>query len=94
MEETQFNTLEEIPRYQPPNPHNFDKLTLAKKKKEVQAAIQDYPNVPPSMIEMAWDLIASNPQEEIDDIIKNGRWEKADKKQRPTGGEFKCLTIE
>ena len=46
------------------------------------------------MIEMAWDLIASNPQEEIDDIIKNGRWEKADKKQRPTGGEFKCLTIE
>jgi hypothetical protein len=91
---SEFNSIDEMPRYEAPNPFNHDKLTLAKRKKEVEAAAKDYPNVPPSMIEMAWDLIASNDESTINDIINNGKWEAAPKKERITGGVAKSIVIE
>jgi hypothetical protein len=90
----EFNSIEEMPRYEAPNPFKYDNLTLAKRKKDVEAASRDYPNVPPSMIEMAWDLIQNNPEEEIVDIINNGKWEKAPKKERQAGGVVKSMIIE
>lgn len=95
MSDTQeFSTIEEMPRYKAANPFNYDNLTLAKRKKEVDAACKDYPNVPASMIEMGWDLVQNNPEAEIDDIINNSKWENAPKKERPTGGVAKSILIE
>ena len=37
--------------------------------------------MPPSIIEMAWDLIQTNPKDEIDDIINNNKWANAPKKK-------------
>lgn len=91
---TEFSTIDEMPRYEAPNPFNYDNLTLAKRKKEVETASRDYPNVPQSMIEMAWDLIQNNPEAEIDDIINHSKWEKAPKKERQTGGVVKSMIIE
>jgi hypothetical protein len=90
---TEFSTIDEMPRYQRDEPFNYDNLTLAKRKKEIDAAAKDYPNVPPSMIEMAWDLIQNNTDEMINDIITSGKWEKASKKERPTCGVAKSLEI-
>lgn len=95
MTDTQeFNTIDEIPRYQPSNPYKYDNLTLAKRKQQVDAACKDYPNVSPNMIEMAWDLIQNKPEAEINDIINNGTWEKADKKTRDTCGVAQNIVIE
>lgn len=90
---TEFSTIDEMPRYQHEDPFNYDNLTLAKRKKEIEAAAKDYPNVPPSMIEMAWDLIQNNTEEMINDIINSGKWEKASKKERATCGVAKSLEI-
>ena len=91
---SQFSSIQEMPRYQATNPFNYDKLTLGTRKREVNEAMKDYPNVPPSMIEMAWDLIHNNPQETIDDIISTGKWEKAARKERPNGGVLQSVLIE
>lgn len=81
-----------IPRHKPSNPYNYDDLTLATKRKEVTAASKDYPNVPCSMIEMAWDLVKNTAN--IDEIIKNGEWSNAEPKARPEGGVYQNITIE
>jgi hypothetical protein len=89
-----YESIEEIPRYKASNPFNYDNLTLAKRKTEVNAALKDYPNMPPSVIEMAWDIIQTNPKDEIDDIINNNKWANAPKKERPNAGTYKTMTIE
>ena len=43
---------------------------------------------------MAWDLIQTNPKDEIDDIINNNKWANAPKKERPNAGTYKNMTIE
>ena len=94
MSEIVSTEFSDIPRYKASNPFNYDNLTIAHRKKEIEAAIKDYPNVPPHTIEMAWDLIQNNPKEEMDEIINTGRWEKAPKKERPVGGTLKSIVIE
>jgi hypothetical protein len=94
MTDCSFTSIDEMPRYEAPNPFKYDNLTLAKRKKEVEAAFRDYPHVPPSMIEMAWDLIQNNSEEEIADIINSGKWSNAPKKERATGGVVKSMVIE
>ena len=44
-----YESIEEIPRHKASNPFNYDNLTLAKRKTEVNAALKDYPNpqIPP-----------------------------------------------
>lgn len=94
MSEIVSTEFSDIPRYKASNPFNYDNLTIAHRKKEIEAAIKDYPNVPSHTIEMAWDLIQNNPKEEMDEIINTGRWEKAPKKERALGGTLKSIVIE
>ena len=94
MSEIVSTEFSDIPRYKASNPFNYDNLTIAHRKKEIEAAIKDYPNVPSHTIEMAWDLIQNNPKEEMDEIINTGRWEKAPKKERAVGGTLKSIVIE
>ena len=94
MSEIVSTEFSDIPRYKASNPFNYDNLTIAHRKKEIEAAIKDYPNVPSHTIEMAWDLIQNNPKEEMDEIINTGRWEKAPKKERALGGTLKNIVIE
>jgi hypothetical protein len=89
-----YNSIDEIPRHKPSNPQNFTEEQIARRTREVKAAFIDYPNVPQSVIEMAWNVIEGTPKEEMEDIIKTNRWANAPKKERPQGGSYKCMTIE
>ena len=78
-----YMSEEEIPRAKQSNPYNYSNLELADKEKQIKAAMRDYPNLPPSMIDMAYDVVRNTPN--IDEIIKNGEWEKKSPKQRVLG---------
>ena len=75
-----YMSEEEIPRATPSNPFKYSNLELADKEKQIKAAIRDYPNLPPSMIDMAYDLVKNTPN--IDEIIETGAWEKMKPKER------------
>lgn len=79
-----------IPHYKPNNPLHFSDLQLAKRKRDVSAAERDYPHLPPAWIEMAWDLIESDPQN-IE--AKIAEWSRTEPKQRQFGGAVKCMEI-
>ena len=89
----QMNVEENIPRYEEPNPFNYDALELAKRKKAVNDAVKDYPNLPPLWIEWMYDLIRQKPVDEVRRIIINREWETAPK-ERTQAGSIICMTIE
>ena len=73
--------LEDLPRATPSNPLNFDELTLARREREIALIMKDYPNVPPKMIETAWDYVAtSKSEEEAFEQIK--KWDETPPKKR------------
>jgi len=74
---------EEIPRATQSNPFKYSNLDLADKEKQIKAALKDYPNLPPSMIDMAYDVVKNTPN--IDEIIETGAWEKLNPKERVLG---------
>lgn len=70
------NVLEEIPRHQPENPFKYSKLQLAERSKTLKAMERDYPNVPPGWLEMVYDFVSNTPEEEVNNIIESGSWER------------------
>lgn len=84
-----LTTLEkEIPRYEEPNPLNYTNLELAKRKKSINDALKDYPNLPAKWIEWVYDLIENKPPDEVKQIINEGLWEKK-LQERDLGGIIK-----
>jgi hypothetical protein len=83
-----------IPRYEKPNPHNYTNLELAEKDKIMRVAEKEYPNQSPKIIELLYDMITKQKtQEEVNEIINKGLWEKKSSIVRPTGGTFKTMEI-
>ena len=89
----EYTSIDEIPRYQAPNPYNYDELTLAKRATEIKAAMKDYPMLSEHTIAMAWDTTNSLGEERMTQIIKNKEWEKK-REDRPKAGAYATVTIE
>jgi len=78
----------EFPRYEEPNHFNYTNLELAKRKKAINDALKDYPNLPAKWIEWVYDLIENKPADEVKKIINEGLWEKK-LQERDLGGLIK-----
>ena len=64
-----------IPRHVPENPYNYTKLELAERKKTLQLMQADYPNLPFGWLEMVYDFNKNTPEEEVINIINEGKFE-------------------
>jgi hypothetical protein len=64
-----------LPKYEAPNPYNYSKIQMAKRKRDIKAMINDYPNVNAMWCEWLYDVIENTPPEEVEEIIKSGAWE-------------------
>lgn len=69
------NHVDNIPRHKPDNPFNYTKMQLAQRSKAIKDAEKDYPNIPPSWIEMMYDVVENKSKEEVEEIINSGAWE-------------------
>ena len=76
---------QEFPRYEEVNHFDYTNLELAKRKKAINDALKDYPNLPGKWIEWIYDLIEEKPADEVKQIINEGLWEKK-LKERDLGG--------
>ena len=56
--------------------------------------IKDYPNLPPSWIDMVYDYWKHTPTEEVNEIINSGKWENKGMFSNAQGGVINCMTIE
>lgn len=61
-------SLEDLPRYERPNPFNYDDETLAKKDKEVLDLMKLYPKQDRALIEQIWDMTYKMNAEEWDEF--------------------------
>lgn len=76
----------ELPKYEAPNPYNYTKVQLAKRKKDIKAMIRDFPTVSPMWCEWIYDVIENTPKEEVEKIINEGLWEGPSKFSKAQGG--------
>lgn len=67
---SEITNLDEIPRHTPSNPYDLTEEQIARRNREVKAAINDFPNIPQFYIEHAWSLIETKKQEELDEMLK------------------------
>ena len=75
MNENDIVNDTEIPRHVPENPYNYTKLELAERKKTLQLMQADYPNLPFGWLEMVYDFNKNTPEEEVINIINEGKFE-------------------
>jgi len=64
-----------VRRHVPENPYNYTKLELAERKKALIDMHRDYPTLPVSWLEMVYDFNKNTPEDEVNAIINEGRWE-------------------
>lgn len=67
--------VDNIPRHKSENPFNYTKMQLAHRSKAIKDAEKDYPGIPPTWIEMMYDVVENKSKEEIEEIINSGAWE-------------------
>jgi hypothetical protein len=76
------------------NACGFDDATLRRRDNELKELQKLYPNMCPSMLELAWNFCEFTPKEEQDRIIKEKTFE-GKPKPRMMGGTIKsAMTIE
>jgi hypothetical protein len=83
----------DLPTYETPNPYNYTKVQLAKRKKDIKAMIRDYPTVPPMWCDWLWDVIENTPKEEVEKIINEGLWEVPSKFDKAPGGVLNTVEV-
>lgn len=91
---TDETTVQEIPRYEMPNPFNYTEQQKSVRAKAIRDAIKDYPNVSPMWIEWIYDVIQNKDPEEVQRIMDNNEWDVPPEKQHDQGGVVKSLVIE
>ena len=62
-------TLDSLPRHKPSNPYHLTEEQIARRNRDVKAAANDYPNVPPYFIEHAWSLVETKSKEELEAML-------------------------
>ena len=84
----------ELPRYEAPNPYNYNPIQMAKRKRDIKAMIIDYPSVNPMWCEWMYDIIENMPPDEVNDIIMKGLWEGPSKlHSKATSGVFNTVEV-
>jgi hypothetical protein len=83
----------ELPKYENPNPYNYTKVQLAKRKKDIKAMIRDFPTVSPMWCEWIYDVIENTPKEEVEKIINEGLWEGPSKFSKAQGGILHTVEV-
>ena len=78
--------IADIPRHKPSNPRGYDKLTIARRKRDLEAMGRHYPDCNPFWLELVWDFHESKTPEEINKIIEDGVFEAPPTIKRETGG--------
>jgi len=73
--------MDNIPRHKQENPFDYSDLELAKRKKAILDASRDYPHLPPSWVEMAYDIVENNEFEELKEKVNS-----SEPKIRENGG--------
>ncbi len=73
-------------RYKESNPYNYSDLDLQKRKIQLKAAKDMYPNLPDEWIAMAYDVITNKTEEEVNEIIETKAYENYERKERVLGG--------
>lgn len=77
------------------NACGFDDATLRRRDNELKELQKLYPDMCPSLLELAWNFCEFTPKEEQDKIIAEKRWEGKPVKKRMMGGTIKnAMTIE
>ena len=77
------------------NACGFDDATLRRRDNELKELQKLYPNMCPSLLELAWNFCEFTPKEEQDKIIKEKLWEGKPVKERMMGGTIKnAMSIE
>ena len=69
-------SIDDIPRYEEPNPYNYTALQKEVREKELDKFEVKYPNIPTKWIEWVFDMINNRPIEETRAIINSGELEK------------------
>ena len=77
-------TNQSVPRHKPENPFKYTSLQLAQRSKALKDMERDYPNLPYAWLELAYDFVANEDENKINDIINSGAWET-----RPLSAEEK-----
>ena len=88
----EYSSIQEFPRRERYNPHNFTEEQLARRDLEVIEAKKNHPTVPEKWLEWMWDIVETKSKEELDDIVNNKKWEKP-VKHRITEGVSKSLEV-
>lgn len=84
----------EIPRHTQTNLYNYTKVEQSQRKKALIDIERDFPLVPKLWAEWMYDVIGHMPQEEVEEIINKGLWEKPSKKYgEAPGGTIKCAEV-
>ncbi len=71
------------------NACGFDDATLRRRDNELKELERLYPNMCPSLLELAWNFCEYTPKEEQDRIIAEKRFEAKPVKKREMGGTIK-----
>jgi hypothetical protein len=83
-----------LPKYEAPNPYNYTKVQLAKRKVAIKAMIRDFPNVSPMWCNWMYDIIENTPPEEVESIINEGKWEVPSKLfSKALGGTINSVEV-
>lgn len=79
--------MDDIPRQTAEvNSHGLDKLQLSRRKHDMKLLKKQYPNLPDTWLEMAWNFVERTPPGEVDRIIESGAWEKPAVNPHRAGG--------
>ena len=90
MQPTIFDeTQPKIPRAKRPNPWNYTDAECAKKDLAVRDMVRDHPNLPPKWCDWLYDVVTHKTQEEVEEIMASGAWDKPMNVDRETGGIIK-----
>ena len=74
------------------NDCSFSEFNLVKRKNDMKTLTQLYPQLCPSMIEMAWNFCNSHTEEELQEIIASKKFEKPSTKD--LGGAYLGCHVE
>ena len=74
------------------NPCGYTLLQMKKKDLAMKEMMKDYPKIPEMWISWIYDYCTNTPQEEVEDVINNGKW-KVPTKRNWKGGTVKSMEV-
>jgi len=90
---SQLSIDEVIPRHVEDNPYSYTPLEKAERNKAIKDMAKDYPNLPPSWLEMVYDFWKHTPTERVEEIINKGEWEGSGRFSKSQGGTLVAMEV-